>query len=102
MTNFPPVRSRPSLVRLGATTATMTGKVWGRVRLGSLPNSVQLSKTKYKEAQSKEWKVTFINFLTAEFKRIQLKIYKRMSDKLNKYSTEVDFKGYILKMLRNS
>ena len=29
-------------------------------------------------------------------KRIQLKIHKRMSDKLNKYSAEVDFKGYIL------
>ena len=26
-----------------------------------------------------------------------MKIYKRMSDKLNKYPTEVDFKGYILR-----
>ena len=34
-----------------------------------------ISKTKYKGAQSKEWKVTFIQFLTAEWLRLKKDCY---------------------------
>ena len=44
-------------------------------------------------------KNVYLHHADTFIKRIQLKVFKHtcMSDKLNKYLTEVDFKGYILR-----
>ena len=48
----------------GATTAAMTEKVWGEyVSVRSL--NFKFSETKYKETRAKEFKTSFIYFLTA-------------------------------------
>ena len=57
----------------------------------------QLSKRAFNFKQLALKKNVYLRHTDTVIKRIQLKIYKRMSDKLNKYSTEVDFKGYILR-----
>ena len=57
----------------------------------------ELSKQAFNFKQLALKKNFYLRHADTFIKRIQLKIYKRMSDKLNKYSTEVDFKGYILR-----